>query len=78
MAIYLLTDIVTPTYVLVILIDINGKYIVVWTRKGDTESKNLVFLILVRQKWKIVLIAKASHRLRQKCASFSPFTFNPG
>lgn len=51
MAIYLLTDIVIPTYVLVILIDINGKYIVVWTWKGDTESKTfLIFSSLVRQK----------------------------
>lgn len=42
MAISLLTDIVTPTYVLVILIDINGKYTVVWTCKGDRESKTFL------------------------------------
>lgn len=34
----LLTDIVTPTYVFVILIDINGKYTTIWTYKVDTES----------------------------------------
>lgn len=79
MAIYLLTDIVTPTYVPVILTDINGRYTVVWIWEWDRESKAfLVLSILGRQKWKIVLVDRALHRLRQKCASSSPFMFNPG
>lgn len=44
MTIYLLTDIVTRTYVFVILVDINGKYTAMWTCEVDTESKtSLIF-----------------------------------
>lgn len=38
MTILLLTDRVTPTYVFVILVDINGKYAAMWTCNIDTGS----------------------------------------
>lgn len=53
----LLTDIVTPTYVFVILIGINGKYTSIWTCKVDTESKTfLIFPSLLGRGGKQFLL----------------------